>query len=311
MTLAKALTFSPFGHFYSCWGRKSVESFSLRNSINFALKKNSFYFSTMRSEPNIQSDELREFDKTQLQLLAEQCILVNEKDEAVGSASKKECHLWENISSKGLLHRAFSVILFNAEKEMLIQQRSEAKITYPNHWTNACCSHPLSTEAEMMDEGAIGVKTAAQRRLSYELGIPPEQVPPESMTFVTRIHYLAQNFPDIRWGEHEIDCILIIKADVDLHVNRNEVRDARYVSQSTLKKLLAESRNPAGGVNKTIRDKSVSGDTSSNGIISSNDVIITPWFRLLCEQDGGLLFKWWDNLDDLGPFCDKVVHKWT
>ena len=56
------------------------------------------------------------------------------------------------------------------------QQRSEAKITYPFHFTNTCCSHPLNVETELDVKDAIGVKTAAQRRLGYELGIPLDQV---------------------------------------------------------------------------------------------------------------------------------------
>lgn len=275
----------------------------------------------MQSEPSIQTRELNEFDKTQLQLLAEQCIVVNEVDSPIGSASKKECHLWENISTKDLLHRAFSVILFNSKNEMLIQQRSEAKITYPYHFTNACCSHPLSTKAEMMDEGAIGVKTAAQRRLAYELGIPQDQVPPSCMTFVTRIHYKAQNYPDTRWGEHEIDYILIVKKDVDLNVNRNEVRDTRYVSQATLRELLAQSRIPSHGTNGDATSVGANGHATSVDandynvscfdVISPDDIIVTPWFRLLCERDGELLFKWWDKIDEIDSFKDNVIHTWT
>jgi len=254
-------------------------------------------------EPLVQTDDLRDFDKTQLKLLAEQCIVVDERDEAIGSASKKECHLWENISTSSLLHRAFSVILFNSRNEMLIQQRSEAKITYPGHWTNACCSHPLSTATETRGEDAIGVKTAAQRRLQYELGIPSNQVPPESMTLMTRIHYLAQNFPDTRWGEHEIDYVLVVKKDVDLDINRNEVRDAKYVSQTELKSLLARSRFPSAS------DAAVASDTAVDDV--NDDVILTPWFRLLCERDGGPLFKWWDNVDNLSDLKDNEIHHWT
>jgi len=248
-------------------------------------------------EPLVQTDDLRDFDKTQLKLLAERCIVVDERDEAIGSASKKECHLWENISTSSLLHRAFSVILFNSRNEMLIQQRSEAKITYPGHWTNACCSHPLFTATETRGEDAIGVKTAAQRRLQYELGIPSNQVPPESMTLMTRIHYLAQNFPDARWGEHEIDYVLVVKKDVDLDINRNEVRDAKYVSQTELKSLLARSRFPSAS------------DAAANDV--DDDVILTPWFRLLCERDGGPLFKWWDNVNNLSDLKDNEIHHWT
>lgn len=253
-------------------------------------------YSATQSESLKQTDDLQEFDKTQVELLAERCIVVNEKDEAIGGASKKECHLWTNISTNNLLHRAFSVLLFNSNNEMLIQQRSEAKITYPFHFTNACCSHPLCVDSELTRENAIGVKMAAQRRLGYELGISPDQVPTESMTLLTRIHYLAQNFPDTRWGEHEIDYILVVKEDVDLNVNRNEVREVRYVSQSDLKSMLAKSRVPSGA--------------DGEGI-NPDDLIVTPWFRLLCERDGGIIFKWWNNLSNLSPLTDNVIHNWT
>merc|ERR1712002_1193493 len=163
---------APLVDLCSVLGRNSP--LSIRNSINISNKIVHASFSmgpsATQSATLEQTDDLRNLDDTQVALLAERCIVVNEKDEAIGGASKKECHLWTNISTNNLLHRAFSVLLFNSNNEMLIQQRSEAKITYPNHWTNACCSHPLSTQAEMMDEGAMGVKTAAQRRLAYELG---------------------------------------------------------------------------------------------------------------------------------------------
>ncbi|KAG0420515.1 hypothetical protein HPB47_003452 [Ixodes persulcatus] len=73
---------------------------------------------------------LDSFDPTQVQLLEEQCILVDEQDRVLGSGSKKDCHLMTNIN-KGLLHRAFSVFLFNSKDELLLQQRSDAKITFP------------------------------------------------------------------------------------------------------------------------------------------------------------------------------------
>ncbi|KAK2150225.1 hypothetical protein NP493_2836g00002 [Ridgeia piscesae] len=69
-------------------------------------------------------------DETQIKLLEEECILIDNDDNNIGSASKKTCHLLENIN-KGMLHRAFSVFLFNPEGELLLQQRSDAKITYP------------------------------------------------------------------------------------------------------------------------------------------------------------------------------------
>lgn len=108
----------------------------------------------------------------------------------------------KNINA-GLLHRAFSCFLFNSRNELLLQQRADAKITFPGLWTNTCCSHPLDIPGEVGDDfaGAIlGVKRAAQRKLQQELGIKPEQVPIQDFEFLTRVHYLAG---DGKWGEHE------------------------------------------------------------------------------------------------------------
>jgi isopentenyl-diphosphate delta-isomerase len=123
---------------------------------------------------------------------------------------------------RGLLHRAFSVFLFDSEKRLLLQQRADEKITFPGirsaaadardrhlltaagMWTNTCCSHPLGIPGETgaeLDAAIMGVKRAAQRKLNQELGIPTHQVPPEIFEFLTRIHYKAPS--DGKWGEHE------------------------------------------------------------------------------------------------------------
>jgi isopentenyl-diphosphate delta-isomerase len=82
-------------------------------------------------------------------------ILVNNKDEQVGTMEKMEAH------RKALLHRAFSVFIFNTKGEMLLQQRAMSKYHSPGLWTNACCSHPRPGETTI---------AAAQRRLKEELG---------------------------------------------------------------------------------------------------------------------------------------------
>ena len=105
---------------------------------------------------------------------------------------------------KGLLHRAFSVFLFDDQNRLLLQQRAEEKITFPDMWTNTCCSHPLNIPGETgstLPESIEGAKRAAQRKLEHELGIKPEQVPIEKFRFLTRIHYKAPS--DGEWGEHE------------------------------------------------------------------------------------------------------------
>lgn len=112
---------------------------------------------------------------------------------------------------KGLLHRAFSVFLFNDKNELLLQQRASEKITFPDMWTNTCCSHPLAVSGETgsnLPDAIEGAKRAAQRKLEHELGIKKEQVPIEKFRFLTRIHYKAPS--DGKWGEHESkrsDCL--------------------------------------------------------------------------------------------------------
>jgi isopentenyl-diphosphate delta-isomerase len=88
--------------------------------------------------------------------MSEQVILVNEQDEETGTIEKMEAH------RKALLHRAFSVFIFNAKGEMLLQQRAMGKYHSPGLWTNACCSHPRPGEQ---------VEEAASRRLKEEMGI--------------------------------------------------------------------------------------------------------------------------------------------
>ncbi|MBN3321151.1 IDI1 isomerase, partial [Atractosteus spatula] len=217
-------------------------------------------------------------DEKQVQLLSEMCILIDENDRKIGADTKKNCHLNSNID-KGLLHRAFSVFLFNSEEKLLLQQRSDAKITFPGCFTNTCCSHPLHTPRELEEQDAIGVRQAAQRRLQAELGIPIEQVPPEEMTYLTRIHYKAQS--DGIWGEHEIDYILFMQKDVELSPDPNEIKSHCYVTKEELRDMLKKAKN--------------------------SELKITPWFSLIAET---FLFEWWDNLHKLKQFMDHdKIHR--
>jgi hypothetical protein len=75
-------------------------------------------------------NDLSGYDDEQIRLMDEVCIVLDENDKPIGSASKKICHLMTNID-KGLLHRAFSVFLFDKEKRLLLQQRADEKITFP------------------------------------------------------------------------------------------------------------------------------------------------------------------------------------
>ncbi|GAM85085.1 hypothetical protein ANO11243_030880 [Dothideomycetidae sp. 11243] len=221
-------------------------------------------------------NDLAGYDEEQIRLMDEVCIVLDEDDKPIGSASKKICHLMENID-KGLLHRAFSVFLFNSKKELLLQQRATEKITFPDMWTNTCCSHPLGVPGETgstLQTAIMGVKRAAQRKLNHELGIKAEQVPLDKFHFLTRIHYKAPS--DGKWGEHEIDYILFIEAEVDLEVNPNEVRDVKYVTEDGLKTMFKD-----------------------------NSLKFTPWFKLICETN---LFTWWK---DLGAGLEKHIGETT
>ena len=121
-------------------------------------------------------------------------------------------HLMSNIN-RGLLHRAFSLFLFNpTTKKLLLQQRAAEKITFPNQWTNTCCSHPLHNALELgmdFERSIMGVKRAAQRKLGHELGIQAGEVPLENMRFLTRVHYLSPSGEGV-WGEHESACFCVM-----------------------------------------------------------------------------------------------------
>ena len=229
---------------------------------------------------------LKQYDQTQVTLFNEKCILVDENDTPLGAETKKNCHLLANID-KGMLHRAFSVFLFDSNDRLLLQQRSIHKITYPNHWTNTCCSHPLYVDDELTSENDhIGIRRAAKRRLDYELGIHASKLRLDSLVYLTRIKYKARNVPDDGiFGEHEIDYVIFVKGDFDLQPNHNEVKAVKYVSKYELKEMLAEDK------------------------MTNSSVMLTPWFKLICEK---FLFKWWSNLNELDSFKDyKKIHTFS
>src|SRR4030095_7998604 len=123
-------------------------------------------------------------------------ILVDQEDRPSGTAEKMEAH------RKGLLHRAFSVFIFNSKGEMLLQQRALSKYHSGGLWTNACCSHPAP--GEKTKDGAI-------RRLNEELGFetPVEKV----FDFVYKAEF------DNGLTEHEFDHVFAGEYEGQLNVN--------------------------------------------------------------------------------------------
>ena len=135
-------------------------------------------------------------------------------DSATGeSTSKKAAHTFNSDQPRGVLHRAFSFFLFNQDNKMLLTQRASSKITFPGVWTNTCCSHPLHgmTPNEVDPVPAAypdfpGIKHAAIRKVKHELGIEPQYVPHDKITFISRFHYWASDKitygDEAPWGEH-------------------------------------------------------------------------------------------------------------
>lgn len=139
-------------------------------------------------------------------------ILVDKKDQIVGTAEKMAVH------KKGLLHRAFSVIIFNSKEELLLQQRAKEKYHCGGLWTNTCCSHPRPGET---------VLQAARRRLSEEMGIDCELE--EIFSFSYRV-----DFPN-SLTENEFDYILVGKSDDQPKTDSKEVEQWRWISIGDLK----------------------------------------------------------------------------
>lgn len=220
----------------------------------------------------IVNDEV--LDPFQEALLNEECILVDENDVEIGSASKRQCHLKDENTNKSLLHRAFSLFIFNSENKLLLQQRSDTKITFPGMWTNTCCSHPLFIDTERPTENGQGAKMAAQRKVLQELGIQADQCPIDQMHYLTRILYAADS--NSKWAEHELDYIVFLKShlkQLDLEPNPEEVKDVTYLARTDLQHFIQEH----------------------------GEANMTPWFLLMSKS---YLPKWWQGLDDLERFKD-------
>lgn len=180
----------------------------------------------------------------------DECIMVDAYYNILGHRTKLECHRLRAMTSKGVLHRAFSLFLFNNEGKLLLQQRTQHKITFPNVWTNTCYSHPLyglhPSEVDLLQDvrsgRAVGAKRAAVRKLQQELGTDSEPVSIEEIKFLTRVHYCAADAgadgANAEWGEHEIDYILFVQKEISVKPNPGEVKDVRYVSYDELMEMM-------------------------------------------------------------------------
>ena len=140
-------------------------------------------------------------------------ILVDDADREVGHASRTRCH-----EGYGLLHRAFSLFIFNEEGELLIQQRAAGKRLWPLYWSNSCCSHPR--RAESMD-------LAIHRRLHEELGL---KCP---LHFLFKFKYQAQF--DGAGAEHELCSVFIGRSSAPaVRADRSELAAWRWIAPEAL-----------------------------------------------------------------------------
>lgn len=150
-------------------------------------------------------DEVVSFDDEEL-------ILVDEEDRELGFLNKAKCH-----EGSGVLHRAFSLFVFNADGELLLQQRAKGKRLWSLYWSNSCCSHPR--RGEPMEE-------AVHRRLWQEVGIEAE------FDYLYKFHYQAQY--DSSGAEHELCSVFLGVSDQEPRPNRQEIADWCWISPARL-----------------------------------------------------------------------------
>lgn len=140
-------------------------------------------------------------------------ILANKQDEKIGEEEKLKCHLGE-----GILHRAFTIFVFNKKGKLLLQQRSENKFLWPGFWETSCSSHPYFGE---------NLVQAAEKRLQEELGFSTQ------LKIVDKFYYQAK-YKDIG-SEHEICYLLVGNYDGEIKPNKKEVQDFKWVDLKLLK----------------------------------------------------------------------------
>lgn len=142
----------------------------------------------------------------------EKVILVDEQDNAIGVMEKMEAH------EKGLLHRAFSVFIFNNKGEMLLQRRALTKYHSAGLWTNTCCSHPRPQENTI---------EAANRRLKEEMGIETPLQHKHSFIYKTPF--------ENGLTEHEFDHVYIGYTNENPEINKEEVDSFKWMRVEEIK----------------------------------------------------------------------------
>jgi isopentenyl-diphosphate delta-isomerase len=146
-------------------------------------------------------------------------ILVDKNDQVIGYGEKLEVH------KKGLLHRAFSIFIFNSRGEILLQKRSSEKYHSPTLWSNACCSHPSAEET---------MESSAHRRLQEEMGIQC------SLEHLFSFIYRAEL--ENSMIEHEVDHVFLGRYDGPITPNPKEVEEFKWMKLKDLSRDI--NQNP-------------------------------------------------------------------
>ena len=150
----------------------------------------------------------------------EYVILVDEQDNDIGIMEKLQAH------QEGLLHRAFSVFIFNDKEELLLQQRAISKYHSGGLWTNTCCSHPRPNET---------IKDAANRRLFEEMGM--------SCDLKIKTNFIYKTAFDNGLTEHELDYVLVGNTNQNPIINKQEVESYKWISIQEIKKDIFTNPN--------------------------------------------------------------------
>eukprot|EP00523_Entomoneis_sp_CCMP467_P020412 CAMPEP_0168849612 /NCGR_PEP_ID=MMETSP0727-20121128/11454_1 /TAXON_ID=265536 /ORGANISM="Amphiprora sp., Strain CCMP467" /LENGTH=400 /DNA_ID=CAMNT_0008903515 /DNA_START=16 /DNA_END=1218 /DNA_ORIENTATION=- len=288
--------------------------FSSTTRITLSSSSSSSYGDNMNQHDMMESDLLIAVNEL------DQAILPNNNNHHNKSDSrltKRLGHTFGPATPRATLHRAFSLFLFDSSgRRMLLTQRAASKLTFPNVWTNACCSHPLQDMAvDEVDDGIRdyptfpGIKQAAWRKCRHELGLdlralmattedgddsdddPTQQRQlqlQDKMQFITRFHYWAADSvtygPSTEWGEHEVDYVLFLQLPPGIETsgsllqpNPEEVGDYKWVTIDELQAMLKSGNN--------------------------KNLLWSPWFVGILERGG---FEWWKDLS--GALSGKYTN---
>ena len=263
---------------------------------------------------NMDQDQMMESDML---------IVVDQNDKIVDlqnlAVSKKKAHTFTPETPRGILHRAFSLFVFDSSSRLLLTQRARTKITFPSVWTNTACSHPLvgmESNKDDKGEGEVdvwpdcypamdGIKRAAVRKARHELGLDLRPYV-DDIQFVSRFHYWASDVAthgkDAPWGEHELDYVLMVRLPVGSDDESREETggDGRSTGRNTRSatplvgsdKLLDPNPDEVGDLRFVTID-----ELKSMLYESENKEKFTwsPWFVGIMERGG---FEWWEDLDN-------------